>query len=112
VSYDISLYLKVDTGGPEPITIWPADIGNYTANVSRMWTEALGYPLSDLTDKTAGDCRADLERAVTDMTANPAKYQAMNPSNGWGNYDGALTYLDRLREACLAHPNALIHISH
>jgi hypothetical protein len=112
VSYDISLYITVDTGGAEPHKFYPADIGNYTGNVSGMWTEALGYCLADLEDKTAGDYIDDLNRAVADMEANPAKYEAMNPANGWGNYNGALDYLRRLRDACTAHAKATIYISH
>ncbi|RKN61884.1 hypothetical protein D7231_31930 [Streptomyces klenkii] len=112
MSYDISLWMKVDTGGPEPVEIELADIGNYTSNVGRMWVDALGHRLADLKDRTARDCIDALTRAVAAMESDPAKYEAMNPPNGWGDYDGALNYLRRLRDACLAHPNATVHISH
>lgn len=112
MSYDIALYVTVDTGGPEPHEFCPADIGNYTANVSGMWAEALGYRLAELKDETAGDYVDDLIRAVADMEANPVKCEAMNPANGWGDYDGALDYLRRLRDACAAHTKATIYISH
>jgi hypothetical protein len=112
VSYDIALYLQVDTGGPEPVDYCAADIGNYTANVSGMWADALGHRLADLKGRTAGDCIDTLRRAVADMENRPEHYQAMNPPNGWGNYDGALAYLRQLHDACCAHPKAEIHISH
>lgn len=112
MSYDISLYIQVDTGGPEPIEYCVDDVGNYTSNVSRMWTDALGHRLADLKGKTAGDCTDDLKRAVADMEARPDHYRAMDPPNGWGCYEGALNYLRRLLVACLAHPKAEIHISH
>ncbi|MFJ4808526.1 hypothetical protein [Streptomyces longwoodensis] len=112
MSYDIALYLKVDTGRPEPIDYCAANIGNYTANVSGMWADALGYWLADLNGRTAGDCIDDLKRAVDDMEQRPHHYRAMNPANGWGNYEGALEYLRELLIACCAHPKAEIHISH
>lgn len=112
MSYNISLYMSVDTGGSLPVEVELADIGNYTSNVSGMWTEALGYRLADLKGKAARDCIPDLQRAVADMIADPGRYEAMNPPNGWGSYDGALDYLRRLRDACIAHPKASIYISH
>lgn len=111
MSYDISLYVTVDVGGPEPVEYCPASIGNYTSNVAPMWTEALGHSLSDLADANAGDSLPALQQAVAAMEADPDKYRAMNPGNGWGNYEGALDYLRDLRDACAAYPNATIHIS-
>ncbi|MEE4419582.1 hypothetical protein [Streptomyces bugieae] len=112
MSYDIHLEVAVDTGGPEPHLICPADIGNMTANVSGMWHDALGYPLAKLDGRTAGNAAPDLRRAVTDMELHPAIYRAMEPDNGWGSYDGALDYLRRLADACAQHPKATIRISH
>lgn len=112
MSYDISLYLDVDTGGPEPLTVCVADVGNYTVNVARMWTDALGHSLGDLKEKNAGDSLPALTAAVVRMTVTPEHYRAMEPSNGWGDYEGALAYLTALRDACVVHPKATIHICH
>ena len=112
MSYDISLYMHVDVGGQEPFTAHPANIGNYTSNVAPMWTEALGHSLSELSEKNAGESLGALQRAVAAMEAEPGKYEAMNPRNGWGNYEGALSYLRQLRDACAAYPKATIYISH
>lgn len=112
MSYDISLHVQIDTGGPEPIDYCVDDIGNYTSNVAAMWNDALGHRLADLHGRKASDCSDALKQAVTDMRQRPGHYRAMNPSNGWGDYDGALEYLSELHLACLAHPNAEIRISH
>lgn len=111
MSYDISLYITVNTGGPEAAQFCAADIGNYTSNVGPMWTKALGHRLADLADKTGGNSLPALQRAVADMEAEPSTYRAMNPDNGWGCYEGALDYLRQLRDACTTHPNATIRIS-
>lgn len=99
MSYDIHLEMTVD-------------IGNYTSNVAPMWTKALGYRLADLHTKTADDALDDLRRAVQHMQDHPDVYRALEPSNGWGSYDGALDYLRRLLDACTTHPEAMIRISH
>lgn len=109
MSYDIDL--EIDTGGPELATVY--EVGNYTSNVSPMWALALGFPLRDLHGRQCGDCIADLKRAVDDILdpVNRATYEAMNPSNGWGDHEGAADYLVRLLSACRCHPKASIRVS-
>lgn len=107
MSYD--LYLQIDTGGEDPATV--RDIGNYTSNVSGIWAEALGYPLADLHGRTAAEAIDDLRQAVQRMASDPEKYRAMQPPNGWGNYEGARDYLSDLLEGCLAHPKSTIYVS-
>ncbi len=111
MSYDVSLHTTVDTGSPDALNVCVADIGNYTSNVSGMWANALGHPLGDLHDRTAGDCIEALKDAVTVLEANPARFTEMEPDNGWGTYAGALDYLRRLRDACRVHPKAVIYVS-
>lgn len=108
MSYDI--YLDIDTGGTEPTTVHT--VGNYTTNVAPMWRTALGHPLYELHGRNAADAVPVLDTAIAAMQANPDGYRAMNPSNGWGDYDGALDYLQRLRAGCAAHPKTSIYVSH
>jgi hypothetical protein len=108
MSYDI--WLTIDTGGGESPCVF--DVGNYTSNVSDVWTKALGFPLHDLNDRMAGECIEPLTRAVLSMNdpANEADYQAMNPSNRWGSFEGAREYLEKLLEGCKRHPKTRVHI--
>lgn len=103
------LYLLIDTGGEQLTCV--SELGNYTSNVSGMWAEALGYRLAELDGRNAADAIPDLTRAVKRMEADRATYEAMNPSNGWGSYAGALAYLRRLLEGCTDHPKAQISVS-
>ncbi|MFJ7269388.1 hypothetical protein ACIQV3_22550 [Streptomyces sp. NPDC099050] len=112
MSYDISLYLNVDSGGAEPLEVCVAEVGNYTSNVARMWGQALGHSLGELKDKNAGDSLPALTAAVDKLQADPDHYRTLEPSNGWGDYEGAVAYLTALRDACAAHPKASIHIWH
>lgn len=112
MSYWTSVYMTVDTGGAEPRYVELVEVGNYTSNVAGMWATALGFGLADLSQKNAGASLPSLQRAVAAMEANPTRYEEMNPPNGWGDYQGALSYLRRLRDACAEHPKATIRISH
>lgn len=110
MSYNV--YLEIDTGGPEED--WPiaVEIGNYTANVSPMWHKALGgVSLRDFHLVNAREAAPKLAEAVKAMQADPDAYRAMNPPNGWGDYDGALRYLRDLAEACAKHPKCRILVS-
>lgn len=107
-----SIYLEIDTGGPGAATVH--EVGNYTSNVTPMWYKALGFPLKELQGKPASECIELLERAI-DHTQDPTnrdEYLALNPKNGWGNFDGAVEFLKRFLEGCRLHPKTTIYISY
>lgn len=107
MSYDISL--AIDTGkGPLCDVI---EIGNYTSNVGPMWRDALqGRLLREFHGSPCSEAAGPLAEAVKRMENEPERYKLMEPSNGWGDYDGALTYLRRLAEMCAEHPKCYIQI--
>lgn len=106
MSYDVSLTINT---GIEEVNV--AECGNYTSNVSPMWSEALGFPLSKLCGMNASDAVPHLRKAIAAMEDEPNKYRAMNPENGWGNYEGALSYLRKMLIECVQHPLCKIYIS-
>ena len=85
---------------------------NITHNVNVMWMEAGCYEALYGRDgsKKAGEIIVVLQRALADMEARPAVYEAMNPENGWGSYDGALDYLRDVLAHCILRPDALIKV--
>jgi hypothetical protein len=87
-----------------------AEIGNYTYNVSKMYVVAIGKSISDFHGMKAIDAVDILSKGYTEMRDNPEKYKAMNPENGWGNYEGALAYLGSLLDACVENPNSTIQV--
>jgi hypothetical protein len=87
-----------------------ANIGNYTYNVSKMYVEAMGESLSYFDGLKAIDAVELLAKGFCEMRDNPDKYKTMNPENGWGNYEGALKYLEDLLNACVENPNTIIHV--
>jgi len=60
---------------------------------------------------TAGQLIPLLEAGIEKLMADPAKFEAMNPENGWGDYAGLLRVARRYLAACKDHPNATIQVS-
>lgn len=106
MSYDI--YLRIGTGGPQPATVGPD--WNFTSNVAPMW-RAAGVDLAEHHGKKAGDVADELDAAIQEMEANPAKYRAMDSPNGWGTYEHLMPRLKVLLEAYRSHPLATVEVS-
>jgi hypothetical protein len=84
---------------------------NYTSNMWPMLHEAR-FDWDPLEGKTAEEIEPEIERLIGLMTKDPAAYRALNPKNGWGNYDSFLREVLRpLLEACKENPKAIFHIS-
>lgn len=85
---------------------------NYTHNVSPMWREAGCYDaLYNSDGKRASETLEILNEAIKKMSQDPEKYRALNPSNGWGNYDSALQFLRDWRTSVENHPDMIIRVS-
>lgn len=48
---------------------------------------------------------------LTYMREHPEEMKALEPDNGWGSYDGALSFLEQIRQACLEHPNGILAVN-
>lgn len=107
MSYDVDLY--ADLGGPEPLNLGILD-WNYTWNIYQM-TQAAGWGIGDFDGRTAADALAILEGGMARMRADPAKFRALNPENGWGDYDRFMDRLEELVVAFRAAPKAIVRVS-
>lgn len=83
---------------------------NYTSNCAQMWREA-GCDIAEFHDKPASALASALGDALTAMEANPDKFRAMNPSNGWGDFDRLFVQLRILRRKLLENPNTKVRVS-
>lgn len=92
---------------------------NYTHNTNPMIaaayeavtgreTEQCGGPLGKvigpawwdkLRDAPGADGKAYLSQIIEGLEADPERFRAMNPANGWGSYDGLLRVLCGMRDA-------------
>jgi hypothetical protein len=78
-----------DTTDPELDSI------NMTSNVAGMWRLA-GADLRAMFGQPAAEVQVTLATAVRNMLAEPEKYRALEPENGWGDYEGCVGYLVKL----------------
>ena len=105
MSYDV--HLTIDTGAGNTVSaLWE----NHTSNTAPMW-RAAGADIAEMHGKTARECAPILRAAIAAMRADPAKYQAMNPPNGWGDYGTCRSFLERLADGFEEHPNCIVGVS-
>lgn len=106
MSYDV--HLEVDTGAGNTVEAYWR---NMTSNVAGMWCDA-GADLREMKGRCAAECVPLLTAAIDKMVADPARYRAMEPSNGWGTYEGTLEFLRALRDAMQDHPATTVRVGH
>lgn len=110
------------------------EVGNITYNIAPMWADALAvdealtvgggisrimgfdgdrtpYGIHRFEGAPAVEAAGPLRAAIERMESNPDHYRAMNPPNGWGKYEHALEFLQRLYARCVENPAYRIHIS-
>lgn len=98
----LGLFLKCDKCGESKSF-------DATHNLIPMWRAAgVSEVLYESEGKLARDIIPALKAGVAAMKAEPQKFEALNPLNGWGDYDGALAFLERFLAACEAHPLLVI----
>jgi hypothetical protein len=111
MSLDVYLHMQIDTDGPKPghVDLYSRNI---THNVAKMWAKAGVFEaLYEGQGKTAGEIVDVLAKGVEDMEQKREEYLPLNPSNGWGDYDGALDFLREYATACRENPKATISVS-
>ena len=88
---------------------------NITHNLGRMAEEAGIYEACWHHDRIGAVKAADLidllSTGLAALVADPQRFTKLNPSNGWGDYDGLIRFVDRYLAACREYPHADIHAS-
>ena len=105
MSYDV--YIVIDTGAAEPVEVFWR---NYTSNCGPMWRHA-GADLQDFNGAPCTEAVGPLAEAVKRMEADPDTYRAMNPANGWGDYESCLEFMRDIATACAEHTKASMRVS-
>lgn len=107
MSYDV--HLEADLGGSEPVRVGHLD-ANYTWNVCPMFVAASGCSPNDWDGKPASEVRETCCQILAAFNADPATYRAMNPANGWGNFEGARNFIQKIADACELAPRATVRV--
>lgn len=87
------------------------DLGNYTYNCGPMFAHKAGKSLSDFHGATCKELSDALFLVLRDMKDHPQTYDAMNPENGWGDFESWKEYLENIYKACLEHPEGTVDVS-
>jgi len=88
---------------------------NVTHNLNKM-ANAVGlyqvlWSPEEVGITTASQMITPLEKAIKELVANPDKYKAYNPPNGWGNYDIFVSFCRSVLSTCEENPDAIIEVS-
>lgn len=107
-------------GDRQPVLCWIAPTekvysANITHNLGKMADaaglyEALWRP-DECGVETASQLVGPLERGLAALEADPDRFRALNPANGWGSYEGLVRFVHAYLEACREHLQARVTVS-
>lgn len=106
LSFDLDIVTK-DVDGNE---IVHEVVSGHTYNLSPMWHLALPF-LEGTRSLHARNCGALvplLEEGLVDIAIREDAYRALNPENGWGDFEGFRGIYTRLTEMCRKYPSGWI----
>ena len=108
VDMSLDIYLEE----VRPVAVFDS---NYTHNVVPMAKEAgiyqqVWHPES-LGITHAEQLIAPLRTSIVLLKSDPERFKGFDPKNGWGGYETFVPWLERLLEACEAHPGATVRTS-
>jgi hypothetical protein len=52
-----------------------------------------------------------LKAGLETLKADPERFKRFNPSNGWGDYEGLVEFVESYIQACSDHPDADVEVS-
>ena len=88
---------------------------NITHNLNNM-AKAVGlyevlWRPEEIGITTAFQMIVPLEKAIDELVANPDKYKALNPPNGYGSYEDFVSFCRSVLDNCHKYPDAVIEAS-
>lgn len=85
---------------------------NVTHNLNKMAAAAGIYEIvwrpKENNVRQAKQLIRPLKAAVSVMKKSPKRFKKHNPKNGWGSYEGFLSFLEEYLVACVKHPDAAV----
>lgn len=88
---------------------------NITHNLGRMADAAGLYTWlwrpDELGVTQAAELIGPLTAGLERLEADPERFKKLNPSNGWGDYDGLVAFVRDYLHACRQHPAATVQVS-
>ena len=83
---------------------------NITYNLSKIYYKCINGGLKSLNEMSCKQALPILNKAIESMIEHEEEYKELEPSNGWGSYDGLLEEFRLLRETCENNPDGIIEV--
>lgn len=88
---------------------------NITHNLNHMADEAGIYKAlwrpEEIGIEIAAQLIDPLRAGLSLLKSDPERFRKLNPSNGWGTYEGLVRFVQKYLEACEAYPTAKVRVS-
>jgi hypothetical protein len=88
---------------------------NITHNLNKMAGESGLYEYLWQPEKNnifvAKELIEPLTKGLELLKSDPERFKQFNPSNGWGDYEGLVSFVEKYLSACKIYPQAKIRIS-
>lgn len=97
MSYDIRIRVKAEGCNAYPVIAVP-EYDSPTYNLGRMFRACMDWDYSQGEYYRADFVIDKVERGIRELKTNRKSYLKYNPSNGWGDIDGAAETLASLRD--------------
>jgi hypothetical protein len=85
---------------------------NITHNLNTMADAAGIYEYlwrpEEVNIEFARDLIEPLRNGLHLLKLNPEEYKKYNPENGWGSYEGLVTFVEKYLDACYKYPDAKV----
>lgn len=83
---------------------------NITHNLNHMAEAAGIYKVLWRPEENEIECARDLISPLSEglrlLRADPERFKKLNPSNGWGDYDGLVRFVEKYLNACILFPDS------
>lgn len=105
------VHLEIDAGGTEPVPLTILD-RNYTWNVYPMFQAALGEDgfCNNWDGLSASVAAVRCSQILAALDADPPRFMALAPPNGWGDFGGARAFIEAIGNACAKAPLATLRV--
>lgn len=106
----LDVYLTIPP--TEPVEVYSRNITHNLTAMAREagLYEALWRPEENGIHK-AWQLIEVLREGLNTLLMDPPKFKAHNPSNGWGDYDGLVDFVQQYLAACERNPQADVSVS-
>lgn len=99
ISYDIGIYLKAEDDGFELVD--EPELSSPTYNLRDMFVACMDWNYEQHTFYPAKFVLEKLIKGIEELSFHHARYERYDPSNGWGDIDGALEALKLSRDSII-----------